>query len=125
MNGGIALAFLGEEGFPLWRVKRITLLRVASTRTSSSPRSQNTLCRGAEVANLAIRKITRQIPLAKLGAEIGSLRAAREIVVFCRSGVRSANAVRQLQAAGFSRVSHVAGGILRWSAEGNSAGRAD
>ena len=59
----------------------------------------------------------RVIPLGTLGVEMGSLSAAREIVVFCRSGVRSAKAVRQLQAAGFSRVSHVAGGILRWSAE--------
>jgi molybdopterin/thiamine biosynthesis adenylyltransferase/rhodanese-related sulfurtransferase len=59
----------------------------------------------------------RVIPLGTLGAEMGSLSTAREIVVFCRSGARSANAVRQLRAAGFSRVSHVAGGILRWSAE--------
>lgn len=59
----------------------------------------------------------RLIPLATLRDALSSLRVAREIVVFCRSGVRSAKAARELQAAGFTRVSHVAGGILRWSAE--------
>ncbi len=39
----------------------------------------------------------RVIPLGALAAEIGSLSAAREIVVFCRNGVRSANAERQLR----------------------------
>ena len=41
--------------------------------------------------------------------------ATRDIVVQCRSGVRSGKAVRQLQAAGFTRVKNLAGGILRWS----------
>jgi len=59
----------------------------------------------------------RLIPLATLSDALSSLHAAREIVVFCRSGVRSATAARELRAAGFSRVSHMAGGILRWSAE--------
>jgi adenylyltransferase/sulfurtransferase len=40
----------------------------------------------------------------------------REIVVYCRSGARSARAARDLRAAGF-RVSSLAGGILRWDAD--------
>ena len=56
----------------------------------------------------------RLIPLGQLPAQVSSLDSTRDIVVYCRSGVRSADAARQLRAAGF-RVSNLAGGILRWS----------
>ena len=56
----------------------------------------------------------RLVPLGTLAAELPSLDGAREIVVYCRTGKRSAEAARQLLAAGF-RVSNLAGGILRWS----------
>lgn len=59
----------------------------------------------------------RLIPLGTLGAALGTLDRTREIVVMCRSGQRSATAVRQLQAAGFRNVKNLAGGILRWSDE--------
>jgi sulfur-carrier protein adenylyltransferase/sulfurtransferase len=45
-----------------------------------------------------------------------ALDSRREIVVYCRSGVRSADATRRLRAAGF-RATNLAGGILRWSDE--------
>jgi adenylyltransferase/sulfurtransferase len=59
----------------------------------------------------------RLIPLGQFPAAIPSLDRTRDIVVQCRSGVRSANAVKHLQAAGFTRVWNLAGGILRWSDE--------
>jgi sulfur-carrier protein adenylyltransferase/sulfurtransferase len=57
----------------------------------------------------------RLIPLGTLPAAIASLDQAREIVMMCRSGKRSADAVRQLEAAGFTRVASLAGGMLRWA----------
>jgi molybdopterin/thiamine biosynthesis adenylyltransferase/rhodanese-related sulfurtransferase len=57
----------------------------------------------------------RLIPLGEFPEHLGEFDSSREIVVQCRSGVRSAKAVRQLQAAGFVRVRNLAGGILRWS----------
>jgi adenylyltransferase/sulfurtransferase len=57
----------------------------------------------------------RLIPMGSISAEVSSLDSAREIVVMCRSGARSAKVVRQLHAAGFGRVFNLAGGILRWS----------
>ena len=45
----------------------------------------------------------RLVPLATLPATLGSLDSAREIVVYCKSGVRSLRAASQLQAAGFRR----------------------
>ena len=59
----------------------------------------------------------RLVPLAALPGAIRSLDPAREIVVVCKVGGRSAHAVRQLRAAGFRKVSNLAGGILRWSDE--------
>lgn len=57
----------------------------------------------------------RLIPLGELPSALSSLDSSRDIVVHCKSGARSAKAVRQLQAAGFRRVWNLAGGILRWS----------
>ena len=57
----------------------------------------------------------RLIPLGTLGDALPTLDRSRQIVVMCRSGQRSASAVLQLQAAGFTRAKNLAGGILRWS----------
>ena len=59
----------------------------------------------------------RLIPLGTLAGAIDSLDRARDMVVMCRSGKRSADAVRQLQTAGFTRVASLAGGMLRWNVE--------
>jgi adenylyltransferase/sulfurtransferase len=59
----------------------------------------------------------RLIPLGTFAESLASFDSARDIVVHCRSGARSAKAVKQLQAAGFKRVWNLAGGILRWSDE--------
>jgi sulfur-carrier protein adenylyltransferase/sulfurtransferase len=59
----------------------------------------------------------RLVPLATLGDELPSLDRSRDIVVYCKGGARSARAARQLRDAGFTRVSHLAGGIARWGEE--------
>ena len=58
---------------------------------------------------------SRLVPLATLPASFETLDRSRELVVLCRSGQRSAQAARQLQAAGFRNVKNLAGGLLRWS----------
>ena len=70
-----------------------------------------------EPNELAVAAIpaARLIPLGQFANAIGTLDRARDIVVMCRSGKRSATAVRALQDAGFTRVKNLAGGILRWS----------
>ncbi len=59
------------------------------------------------------------IPHDELEFRISELRVDRDadIIVHCRSGVRSAKAVHVLQAAGFDRAVNLAGGILAWSRE--------
>lgn len=59
----------------------------------------------------------RLIPLGDLAARQGELVPGRPVVAVCRSGARSAQAVLQLQKAGFGDVANLAGGMLRWRAE--------
>jgi sulfur dioxygenase len=59
----------------------------------------------------------RLIPLGELAARSGELRPDRPVVAVCRSGTRSAQAVLQLQKAGFGDVANLAGGMLRWRSE--------
>jgi adenylyltransferase/sulfurtransferase len=59
------------------------------------------------------------IPLDELPERLGELEANRSspLVVHCRSGVRSAKAVRLLKEAGFRNPINLKGGILAWSEE--------
>ena len=58
------------------------------------------------------------IPLGELGKRLGEVSRDKPVVAVCRSGARSAQAVSQLQKAGFGEVANLAGGMLRWRAEG-------
>jgi adenylyltransferase/sulfurtransferase len=55
------------------------------------------------------------IPLGDLPKRVNELDSAREIVVHCKMGGRSAKAVDFLQKAGFNKVRNLKGGILAWS----------
>jgi adenylyltransferase/sulfurtransferase len=59
----------------------------------------------------------RLAPLSAFADALRTLDSARDVVVYCKSGGRSARAVRALQTAGFRRVWNLEGGILRWSEE--------
>jgi molybdopterin/thiamine biosynthesis adenylyltransferase/rhodanese-related sulfurtransferase/molybdopterin converting factor small subunit len=58
---------------------------------------------------------TTLIPLGQLPNRVNELNSADDIVVHCKSGMRSAKAVGFLQQAGFSKVKNLKGGILAWS----------
>ena len=59
------------------------------------------------------------IPLGDLPARIAELARDRPVVSVCRSGARSAQASVLLSKAGFPYVANLAGGMLRWRAEGH------
>jgi len=59
----------------------------------------------------------RLIPLGELEEHVGELDTAEEIVLHCRSGARSAEAVRRLQEAGFEKLWNLRGGVLAWAEE--------
>ena len=60
------------------------------------------------------------IPLGELAERTGELARDRPIVAVCRAGSRSAQATVILREAGFTDVANLAGGMLRWRAEGHT-----
>jgi adenylyltransferase/sulfurtransferase len=54
------------------------------------------------------------IPLGDVPRRFSELDRGRDLVVYCRSGVRSARAVQFLARQGFDRAVNLTGGILRW-----------
>jgi adenylyltransferase/sulfurtransferase len=54
------------------------------------------------------------VPLGELADRLGELPEGRDIVVYCRSGVRSARAAGLLVEAGLGPVSNLVGGVLAW-----------
>lgn len=60
----------------------------------------------------------RLIPLGQLADRAAELDRSRPVVAVCRSGSRSARAVGLLRAAGFADLANLAGGMLRWRADG-------
>jgi adenylyltransferase/sulfurtransferase len=57
------------------------------------------------------------IPLGEVAARSGELDPDAEIILHCRSGKRSADALGQLKAQGFQHLKNLKGGILAWSDE--------
>jgi adenylyltransferase/sulfurtransferase len=55
------------------------------------------------------------IPLGEVPKRVSELNTADEIVVHCKSGMRSAKAADFLRQSGFKKVKNLKGGILAWS----------
>ncbi|HKB79982.1 MAG TPA: molybdopterin-synthase adenylyltransferase MoeB [Thermoanaerobaculia bacterium] len=62
----------------------------------------------------------RLIPMGQLQRNLDTIPRDRDVVLYCRSGSRSAYALEMLRAAGFVRVRHLKGGILAWQRAGGS-----
>jgi adenylyltransferase/sulfurtransferase len=54
------------------------------------------------------------IPLGDLPSRLSEVEGRNDIVVHCKSGVRSGKAVRLLREAGYSQARNLKGGILAW-----------
>jgi molybdopterin/thiamine biosynthesis adenylyltransferase/rhodanese-related sulfurtransferase len=66
-----------------------------------------------EVANIGVRLI----PLGELPQRLAELDQSENFAIHCKTGGRSARAVKLLQDAGFQNVYNVKGGITAWSEE--------
>jgi molybdopterin/thiamine biosynthesis adenylyltransferase/rhodanese-related sulfurtransferase len=55
------------------------------------------------------------VPLPELGQRLGELDRGREMVVHCKSGMRSAKAIGVLRQHGFTKLRNLKGGILAWA----------
>ena len=59
----------------------------------------------------------RLISLGDLPDQMEELDREQDIVLYCRTGSRSQQALEYMRAAGFQRVSHLRGGITAWANE--------
>ena len=57
----------------------------------------------------------RMIPLKELPGRVDELDRDRELIIYCRSGARSANAAQHLMAQGFRNVVNLKGGVRAWA----------
>lgn len=57
------------------------------------------------------------IPMRKLMGEVGALDKGAEIVVYCRTGRRSATAIEMMRSMGFEKLQNLQGGITRWASD--------
>ena len=60
---------------------------------------------------------TVKIPLPELPQRLGELDKQANIIVHCKSGMRSAKAIQFLRQQGFEKLTNLTGGILAWSDE--------
>ncbi|MES3034999.1 MAG: rhodanese-like domain-containing protein [Gemmatimonadota bacterium] len=94
-------------------------LTPAQIRDALASRSDVVLVDVREPAEHAIARIdgATLIPLRTLPQELDALPREKEIILLCHHGMRSEMAGDFLLAQGFPRVSHMVGGIDRWSDE--------
>lgn len=64
-----------------------------------------------EIANLE----GELIPLGEVGNHVNDIRSDVDVVVHCRSGKRSADAIVELEKLGFKNLHNLKGGILAWA----------
>jgi molybdopterin/thiamine biosynthesis adenylyltransferase/rhodanese-related sulfurtransferase len=62
-----------------------------------------------------IANATHHIPKGQILEHLGELDTARDIVVYCKSGGRSADVVNTLRQHGYTRVKNMVGGINAWA----------
>ena len=55
------------------------------------------------------------VPLPELPNRLAEVPRDREVVVHCKSGMRSAKAIEFLRLQGYSRLVNLSGGILAWA----------
>jgi rhodanese-related sulfurtransferase len=72
-----------------------------------------------EPYEVAISYLTRtvNIPYSQVQARWTEIPRDRPVVVFCHTGVRSANLIRALRGQGYTNLINMVGGIDAWSKE--------
>ena len=71
----------------------------------------------AEIMHGVLPK-SRHLPMQQIPASLSGFPRERDIVLYCRSGVRSFHACTFLMQQGFDNVINLKGGILDWARKG-------
>ncbi len=97
----------------------LTNLTPSQIRDALATRSDVMLVDVREPTEFAIAHIdgATLVPMQSIPQQLASLPRDKEIILHCHHGMRSEMAGNFLLAQGFERVSHMVGGIDRWSDE--------
>jgi len=104
----------GEEHVPETKVPEITAPEVKKMMDERKPFVLVDVREPHEFQICRIAGATL-IPLGDVPKRMHELNSADEIVVHCRSGMRSAQAVELLMKAGFRKIHNLKGGVLAWA----------
>jgi len=106
----------GEEHVPPTKVPEVTAPEVKKMMDENKP---FVLVDVREPHEFQICRIPGSIliPLGEVPKRMNELNSADDIVVHCRSGMRSAQAVEFLMKAGFRKIHNLKGGVLAWADE--------
>jgi len=98
----------------LGRIPEITVEELKEKRAGEDP---PVLVDVREPLEYAISDLSDsiKIPLATLPQSLDRVPRDRDVVVYCRTGGRSGNAVQFLQQKGYGRAKNLAGGINAWA----------
>jgi molybdopterin/thiamine biosynthesis adenylyltransferase/rhodanese-related sulfurtransferase len=110
----IGVEYIEEQLGPQWE---ITAPQLAERMARNGQDTVLVDVREPHEANIARIPGAKLIPLGELPARMHELDSSDEIVLHCRSGARSATALRLLRDAGFTKLKNLRGGILAWSDE--------
>ncbi len=58
------------------------------------------------------------IPLQELERRVAEIDKGKPVLLYCRSGHRSGNALKLLQSKGYTQAKHIEGGLNAWQAAG-------
>lgn len=118
----LVVGFVGVLGFIIWlEYNRFTrkYKQLDTTQAVRLLNDENTIVidvrEGNEVSAGKV-KGARHIPLGQVATRVGELEKFKDqpILVYCRSGNRSAMAANTLTKKGFTNVNNLAGGITAW-----------
>ena len=108
----------GEEAAPQ-AVMAAEEITVTELKARMDRGEQLTVIDVREPYEYAIARIpgTKLIPLGQIEERSGELKPDTEIILQCRTGKRSADALNRLKARGFTRLKNLVGGVAAWSDE--------
>jgi rhodanese-related sulfurtransferase len=98
-------------------VQEISPAEVKARLASADGRFVLLDCREADELQTARIEGAMHIPMGEVAKQLGRLDPAKEIVVFCHHGKRSANVAEFLTKQNYANVRSMRGGIDAWSVE--------
>ena len=120
----LVFGFLGVLGFIIWSELGRLNRKYKQLGVNEAVRllnNDNVVCidvREDKELESGVIKGATHIPVSQLSSRMGELQKHKQnpLLIYCRSGSRSAHACNILTKQGFEDVSNLAGGIIAWEA---------